>query len=169
MSERPSASARLRFAWILGIVIIVYGALAIALSVHVIDQQSGARTDLYVTLQALDQLHQEALSQATTDQERQAIEAAWHNERAFAAASPLQARHIVQTLISRLNQEYPTNACGRRGPSFVAASTLPARHPCMVAIGTRKGHVVDATGYDTQGIAMDNFYEYLYAPVGRSG
>ncbi|MBU2823633.1 hypothetical protein HF283_05850, partial [Acidithiobacillus ferrooxidans] len=47
MADRPSASARLRFAWILGIVIAVYGALTIALSVHIIDQQSGARADLY--------------------------------------------------------------------------------------------------------------------------
>ncbi|MBU2766836.1 hypothetical protein [Acidithiobacillus ferrivorans] len=168
MAERPSASARLRFAWTIGIIIITYGVLAIALSVHVIGQQSSARTDLYVTLQALDQLHREALSQAPTDQERQAIEAAWHNERAFAAASPLQAWHVVQTLISRLNREYPGNACGRNGPSFVTADTLPAQHACMVAMRV-KGDVVQATGYDTQGIAMDNFYEYLYAPVGRSG
>ena len=167
MAERPSASARLRFAWILGIVIIVYGALAIALSVHVIDQQSGVRADLYVALQTLDQLHREALSQATSAQERQTIETAWRNERAFAAASSQQARHVAGTLISRLNQEYPTNACGRSGPSVVAASALPAQHACMVAIGG-KGNDVQATGYDTQGIAMDNFYEYLYAPTGRS-
>jgi hypothetical protein len=38
----------------------------------------------------------------------------------------------------------------------------------MVAIGS-KGNDVQATAYDTQGIAMDNFYEYLYAPTGRSG
>ncbi|WP_297468453.1 hypothetical protein [Acidithiobacillus sp.] len=167
MADRPSASARLRFAWILGIVIAVYGALAIALSMHIIDQQSGARADLYIALQTLDQLHREALSQATSAQERQTIVNAWRNERAFAAASSQQARQMAGTLISRLNREYPGNACGHSGPSFVAASALPAQHACMVAIGVR-GDIIQVTGYDTQGIAMDNFYEYLYAPVGRA-
>jgi hypothetical protein len=37
----------------------------------------------------------------------------------------------------------------------------------MIAIGVR-GDMIGVTGYDTQGIAMDNFYEYLYAPVGRA-
>ena len=167
MPERPSPAARRYFAWILATIIIGYAIFAIGLSVHVIDRQSGVRIDLYAALRALDRLHREALSQTTTDQERQSVETAWRNERAFAAASPIQARHIAQTLISHLNQQYPDNACGRKDPAFVATTALPARPACMIAVGT-KGRIVQVTGYDTQGIAMDNFYEYLYAPVSPS-
>ena len=167
MAGHPSKSSRLRFAWVLGAAIVIYGILTIILSVHVIDQQSGARTDLYVALETLDQMHHEAMASASTPTERKVIADAWRNERAFAARSPQQAQQIADQLIVSLNQEYPHNSCGQLGPSFVKASALPEEHACMVAVGTQNDQVT-VTGYDTQGIAMDNFYEFLYAPTGRS-
>ena len=175
MAERPSASARLRFAWILGLVIIAYGALAIALSVHVIDQQSGARADLHAALQNLIYRHREELMpgataaqvQESVDEELQSFFAAAVSPQkarllnslahGWVFASPQQAQKIAQALILRLNHKYPGNACGRNGPSFVKADALPTQHACMVAIEA-KGNVVQVTGYDTQGIAMDNVY-----------
>ncbi|MGE4530729.1 MAG: hypothetical protein AB7C98_05340, partial [Acidithiobacillus sp.] len=158
---------RLRFAWLLGAIIVIYGVATIALSVHVIDQQSGARTDLYAALDTLDQLHQEAMATASTAQQRKTIADAWHNARAFAAASNQQAQRVADQLIIRLNQEYPHGTCGQSGPSFVSTETLPKEHACKVVVGVH-GNQVEATGYDTQGIRMDNFYEFLYAPTGRS-
>ncbi|WP_414040906.1 hypothetical protein ACJU26_02065 [Acidithiobacillus sp. M4-SHS-6] len=167
MARRPEKSSRMRFAWALGIVIALYGILTILLSVHVIDQQSSARTDLYAALETLDQLHQEAMAATSSADARKAIANAWHDHRAFAAASPQQARLIASQLITRLNQEYPHPACGQTRPAFVAAAALPKQRACMVAVGV-KNNQVRVTGYDTQGIAMDNFYEFLYAPTGRS-
>lgn len=167
MAKSPNQSSRIRFAWILAGTIAIYGILSIALSVHVIEQQSGARTDLYVALETLDQMHHEAMISASTATARMAIAAAWRNTRTFAAQSPQQAQQIADQLIVRLNQEYPHNSCGQKGPSFVPASALPKHHACMVAVGV-KNNQVEVTGYDTQGMAMDNFYEFLYAPSGRS-
>lgn len=167
MTKRPEKSSRIRFAWALGAVIVLYGVLSIMLSVHVIDQQSSARTDLYAALETIDQLHREAMASASSADARNAIARAWQDHRAFAATSPQQARLIADQLITRLNQEYPHPACGQTRPAFVAAAALPKQRACMVAVGV-KHHQVRVTGYDTQGMPMDNFYEFLYAPTGRS-
>ncbi|PKY12137.1 hypothetical protein B1757_02010 [Acidithiobacillus marinus] len=167
MTRRPEKSSQIRFAWALVAVIVIYGLFAVILSVHVIDQQSSARTDLYAALETLDQLHQEAMASASSADVRSAITRAWQDHRAFAAGSSQQARLIADQLITRLNQEYPHPACGQKRPAFVAPEELPKQRACMVVVGI-KNNQVRVTGYDTQGMAMDNFYEFLYAPTGRS-
>lgn len=167
MAQKPKPAGHTLFAWLLAAAIIIYGALAVTLSMRIIDQQSGIRRNLYAALEILDRLHQDAMVQAHSPLARQTVQETWRDARAFAAVSPTQARHVAAQLVTRLNREFPHNPCGQPGPAFVPEGTLPKHHACMVVVGIR-GNDINVTGYDTQGIAMDNFYEFLYPPVGHS-
>ncbi len=147
-------------------ILFLYGLWAMILSMKTINAESTVRTNL---LLALDTLHQEyslSLTAASGQKtEQAAIRRAWENRRSLLLASPEAAERMEAALVQELNNTGIKAGCGSATLPFAQAPApaSPAR-ACHVFLH-HNGAMLSVTGYDTQGRAMDNFYEYLYPPA----
>lgn len=164
----PSPRARRLFAWLLLGIIAAYGIGAIALSVHIIHRQAAVRTELTMALENLDRLHQ--LVAVSAPGERAAVDAAWADRRALLLPSAKVAAKLEDSLLQEWRDAFPHAACGMPGSPF--QTQLPRAHAaraCHILV-ERQGAEIRVQAYDTQGLPMDNFYEFLYPypPASRS-
>lgn len=156
----PSPSARRLFAWLLLGIIGAYGIGAIALSVHIIHRQAAVRTELTLALENLDRLHQ--LVAISAPQDRAAVDAAWTDRRALLLPSAKVAAKLEDSLLREWRDAAPRAACGAADSPF--QTELPSARglrACHIWV-ERRGAEIRVQAYDTQGLPMDNFYEFLY-------
>ncbi|MEY2342876.1 hypothetical protein AB4090_12305 [Acidithiobacillus sp. IBUN Pt1247-S3] len=157
----PNQAARRRFAIFLFAAIGLYGIFAIILSWQVIQKQDSVRNNLSIALNSIDFLHQRQLDLDTNPSSRQDILSAWENHRALWVGS--NAQRWSQAFLSEWNNAAVPPACGAAGAAFILGK-VPANksaRACHVYLAIVDGRI-QVTGYDTQGAAMDNFYESLY-------
>jgi hypothetical protein len=160
MSIEPRA--RRRFAYLLFASIGAYAVFAAVLSWQVIEAQATVRNNLSIALDSLDFLHKRQMELDGSDANaHQQTLLAWKDYRALWLAG--DAARWSQALLQEWNAVAATPACGAPGAAFVLgpAPQQAAQRACHVYIQVLD-HRLQVTGYDTQGAAMDNFYESLY-------
>ncbi len=167
MKSAPGKPASRYFGSLLIAIIFLYGLWATILSMQTINAQSTVRTNLLLALDTLHRLHSLSLAAASGQKTEQAdIRRAWKNRRSLLLASPQAAKRLEAALLQKWNHAGVKAGCGSPNPPFAqapapASSTARACHVFLY----RRGAILGVTGYDTQGQAMDNFYEYLYPPA----
>lgn len=157
----PGIVARRRFALLLFAIIGLYGLFAAVLSWKVIRAQDSVRNNLSLALRAMDFLHQRQMELQADPAIREDTRSAWANYRALWVGS--NAERWSQALLREWNRAAVAPACGAGGPAFLfgAAPSNASARACHVYLQVKEGRI-QVTGYDTQGAAMDNFYESLY-------
>ena len=157
----PNPAARRRFAIALFAIIGLYGIFAAVLSWQVIQAQDSVRNNLSIALNSMDFLHQRQMDLDADPNTRHDIRSAWDNHRALWVGS--NAQRWGQALLSEWNKAAVPPACGAEGAAFLLgkAPKNKGARACHVYLAISDGRI-QVTGYDTQGAAMDNFYESLY-------
>ncbi|WP_308389180.1 hypothetical protein [Acidithiobacillus sp. AMEEHan] len=154
-------ASRRYFAIVLFSLIGLYGLFAAVLSWQVIQAQDSVRNNLSIALNSMDFLHQRQIDLENDPAVRGELQSAWAEHRALWVGS--DAQRWGQALLQEWNKAAVTPACGAKSPAFVLGKAPENRQAraCHVYVAIVDGRV-QVTGYDTQGAAMDNFYESLY-------
>jgi len=156
----PSPHARRLFAWLLLGSVAAYGIGAIVLSVHTIRRQAAVRTELTLALEDLDRLRQ--LVAISAPEDRAAVDAAWTERRALLLPSAKVAAKLADHLLREWRDIAPRAACGAKDSPFqTQLPSAPSARACHILV-ERRGAEIRVQAYDTQGLPMDNFYEFLY-------
>ncbi|MBU2753710.1 hypothetical protein HFU84_11135 [Acidithiobacillus sp. CV18-2] len=157
----PSPASRRRFAILLFSVIGLYGLFAAVLSWQVIQAQGSVRNNLSIALNSMDFLHQRQMDLENDPAVRNELQSAWAEHRALWVGS--DAQRWALAFLGEWNKAAVAPACGAKAPAFVLGKAPENRQEraCHVYVAVVDGRI-QVTGYDTQGAAMDNFYESLY-------